>query len=237
MFIGCSHGELVCREAEKIAKAFMEDWKPKHRVHLGDLWDFAALRGGAGAEEKAMGIRHDYNCGLELLDWFQPQQLTLGNHDHRVWRAAKETSQGVLAEFCCGFSQEIEEELRKRRIQWSPWGVEQGLAFPVGDIWLCHGYQSTVYPAKTVHDVYDDSMSAHVHKPTSYYARKRRGGQSHTTGTLAAIDKMTYADGYTAKTGWRNSFHFGLHNTKTGAWKCWDVTKEGSHWVGPHGVL
>ena len=98
IFMADSHGDLVCPNAIKVFKKFMDDWKPKHRIHLGDVWDFRAIRRGAGNEERAEGIRYDYNCGIELLDWYRPNYLTLGNHDHRLWRAGGETSNGVLAE-------------------------------------------------------------------------------------------------------------------------------------------
>ena len=237
MFIGCSHGDLIDREAEKVAKQFMEDWKPKHRVHLGDLWDFRALRRGAGPEERAEGVRYDYNCGNELLDWFKPQLLTLGNHDHRVWRAAGESSQGVLAEFCQGFADEIETDLRKRKLKWCHYTVSNYLQLPMGGPKIVHGSRSTVHPAKALFDDYGNAICAHVHKPDYYAARHIDGGKAHVVGTLGNISKMTYADSYTAKLGWRNSFLYGIHNTKTGAWKCWDVTKEDGQWVSPMGVI
>ena len=31
LFIGCTHGDLVCDESIKVFKRFMEDWKPKKR--------------------------------------------------------------------------------------------------------------------------------------------------------------------------------------------------------------
>ena len=103
--IGCSHGNHIDRNAEKVAKDFVADWKPKHRIHLGDLWDLAALRKGASPEERQEQMSYDYNCGMELLDWYQPQYLTLGNHDFRLWRAAKEyASHTLLADGSIGLA-------------------------------------------------------------------------------------------------------------------------------------
>lgn len=47
IFIGCTHGDLVCNDNIKVFRKFMDDWKPKHRVHLGDAFDFRAIRKGA----------------------------------------------------------------------------------------------------------------------------------------------------------------------------------------------
>tara|TARA_R110000868_G_scaffold84282_1_gene237649 strand:+ start:677 stop:1414 length:738 start_codon:yes stop_codon:yes gene_type:complete len=237
IFIGCTHGDLVCPDAVSVLKQFLAEWKPKHRIHLGDLWDFRGLRGGANPEERAEDIRYDYNCGIELLDFYKPQILTLGNHDHRIWRVAKETSNGVLADLMAKFCDDAETDLRKRRIKWSPWGVEQGIQFPIGNIWLNHGYSSTMYPAKKAFEEFGDSASAHVHKPSRYEARHKKGGKAFTVGTMADIKKMSYANGYPAKLGWRNSFEYGMHNTKTGAWQSWSVVKEGKDWISPLGVL
>jgi len=62
-------------------------------------------------------------------------------------------------------------------------------------------------------------------------------GSAHAVGTLAQIDKMTYADAHPAKLGWRQGFAYGMHNTKTGDYKIWQVTKNGSDWISPMGTL
>jgi hypothetical protein len=67
-----NHGGLVCEAAKKKFLAFADDWKPHHRIHLGDLWDFSPLRRGASPEEKADGISDDYQCGLDFLDVLVP---------------------------------------------------------------------------------------------------------------------------------------------------------------------
>lgn len=237
IFVGCSHGDLVCQDAVKAVKRFMDQWKPKHRVHLGDAWDFRALRRGAGPEERAEGIRYDYNCGLEFLDWFKPQILTLGNHDHRPFRAADEFSNGPLADLMTGFCDQMTDDLRKRKIQWKQYGVDQYATLPMGGPKLLHGYRSTVNPAKSHFDHYGPCILAHVHKPDFHAARHIDGGKAFTVGTLANLSKMTYADGYTAKLGWRNSFLYGIHHSKTGKWEAWPVIKEGKDWISPHGII
>lgn len=237
MFVGCTHGDLLCGDAARVALNFMADWKPKHRVHLGDVWDFRALRRGASPEERLDGIKDDYRCGIEFLTAYRPQILTLGNHDHRVWRATTETSNAVFAEMMAGFADSIQTDLDKLRVRATPWGVDQVAKLPCGGPSLLHGYRSTVNPAKSHFENYGESICAHVHKPDTYHARHINGEKAYTVGTLARIQDMRYADGYTAKLGWRQSFLYGLHNTKTGAWQAWHVINEGGQWVSPHGIL
>lgn len=237
VFIGCTHGDLLDHGAAQVVKEFVADWKPHYRVHLGDLWDFRALRKKAEPEERAQGISYDFNCGLDLLDWFQPQYLTLGNHDHRAWRAAEETSNGVLADLCAKFCQDAEDALRKRKIRWIPWGVNQYLKLPMGGPKLIHGYRSTLYPAKAHFEHWGECITAHVHRPDSHQARHIDGGKAICVGTLADLGKLSYADGNAAKLGWRQSFAWGLHNTKTGEWQAWQAINNNGTWISPQGVL
>jgi len=235
IFIADTHGDLVCPEAVGVVKKFIEDWKPKHRVHLGDVWDFRSIRRGASPDERMEGISHDYNCGMELLDWYRPNLLTMGNHDYRLWRAAHETSNGILADLCATKCQETEDKLRAMKIKWVPYEV--GAYLSIGSLKLIHGFRSTMYPAKAHFENWGSCILGHVHKPDVYHARHIDGGTSHVVGTLADIKKMTYADHHAAKLGWRNSFAYGLHNTKTGKHEIWQVVKDGKDWISPMGKL
>jgi len=237
IFIADTHGDLVCQDAVKMVQQVIDDWKPKHRVHLGDVWDFRALRKKAEAEERAEGISYDYNCGFELLEWYRPNLLTMGNHDYRLWRAAKETSNGVMADLCARLVEEAEDKLRKLKIKWCPYAVDQYLMLPMGGPKLIHGFKSSMYPAKAHFDNWGSCLFGHVHKPDSYEARHIDGGKAYALGTLADFKKMSYADHHAAKLGWRQSFRIGQHNTKTGRWNTWEITKEDGQWMSPMGIL
>jgi len=232
-----NHGLHVDREACEKFLSFANDWKPHYRIHLGDLWDFGPLRKKASAEEKADGLLNDYNEGLLFLDKFKPQYLTLGNHDFRLWRAAQETSEGVLADLCRRQAMEAEDDLRKRRIQWCEYKVDAYLRMPEGGPRLIHGFRSTMYPAKAHFENWGPCLHGHVHKPDHYTARHVEGGESFSVGTLADLRKLSYADHTPAKLGWRNGWLYGMIHTKTGNWKAWQVIKEGGTWISPMGTL
>jgi hypothetical protein len=237
IFISDTHGDLVCPDAVKVVKRFIEDWQPKHRCHLGDVFDFRAIRRGASPEERMEGISYDYNCGFELLEWYQPHFLTMGNHDHRLWRAAGETSQGVLADLCAMKAQETEERLRKLRIKWVPYNVGSYLTLPGCRLKLIHGFRSRMHPARAHFAEWGDVVFGHCHKPDSHTATHIDGGKAFACGTLADIRKMSYADHQPGKLGWRNSFLYGIHNTKTGAYELWPVIRNGKEWISPQGIL
>ena len=98
IFIADTHGDLVCPDAVKVVKQFIEDWKPKHRIHLGDVWDFRALRKGASPEERMEGISYDYSCGVELLNCLTGIDLTTF-----VWATMITGFGGLLKSVAMGF--------------------------------------------------------------------------------------------------------------------------------------
>jgi hypothetical protein len=232
-----NHGSLVSEEAKKKILDFAKSWKPNYKIHLGDLWDFSPLRRGCSPEEKADGISEDYQMGLEFLDAFKPDYLTLGNHDDRIWMNSTKCADGMLREHCAKLAQASEDEFRKRKIKWVPYHISKYLVLPEGGPKFIHGFKSSIHAAKAHYDGWGSVIHGHVHAPATYYARHIDGGMAFSVGCLADIEQMTYADRYQAKHGWRQGFLFGLINTKTGSWQAWHATNEDGIWVSPHGIL
>lgn len=232
-----NHGGLGDESAIAKFLEFAADFKPDHRIHLGDLWDFSPLRRGASQEEKAEGISADYEAGIEFLDAYRPTILTLGNHDDRIWMHARSNNDGILRERCQELADRSEDEFRKRRIKWIPYHVGKHLMMPEGGPRLIHGFRSTMYPAKAHFEVWGACLHGHVHKPDEYVARHIDGAMAFSVGCLADIDKLTYADRTPGKLGWRNGWLYGFINPRTGAWHAWHVKQEGGVWISPAGPL
>ena len=83
-----SHGDMIDKVTASKFLDFVEDYKPHHRIHGGDVFDFRPLRGGSGAEEKSESMKKDLNMGLEFIDQYRPNHILLGNHDDRLWQKA-----------------------------------------------------------------------------------------------------------------------------------------------------
>ena len=237
-FLVCAdnHGHLVDTDAMIKLMAFADSWKPHYRVHLGDLWDFSPLRKGASPEDRAEGISMDYLAGMTFLDAFKPNYLTIGNHDDRIW-LGMHSGDGILQERCAELVKHSEEQFKKRKITWCPYHVSKYLQLPEGGPKLLHGFRATMYPARSHYENWGSCLVGHVHKPDIYSARHIDGSQAFSLGCMANIDSLTYADRHAAKLSWRNGFLYGLINDKTGAWNAWNVTKEGSDWISPQGIL
>lgn len=236
LVVADNHGELACKEAVKKVLAFAEDFKPDYRIHLGDLWDFAPLRGGASPEDKARGIAEDYRAGMAFLDAFRPNYLTLGNHDDRIWKL-RESGDGIMREHCENLVKASANELKARKIKWIPYRVDQYLRLPEGGPKLIHGFRSTMYPARAHFENWGPCLHGHTHKPDSYVARHIDGSASYSVGCLADLSLMHYADRTPAKLGWRQGWLHGVINSKTGKWYAWQTTNENGIWISPQGPL
>lgn len=232
-----NHGSMVNKEALQKLLSFCHNWKPNYRIHLGDNWDFAPLRGGAGPEEKTYGLSDDFEQGIQFLDAYKPNYLTLGNHDDRIWQMARSVSNGLLREHCQGIVDAAISQFKKRKIEWIPYKVGAYILLPDTKIKLIHGFHSGVNPAKMHFERYGPCVHGHVHAPNQYTGRHIDGGEAHSIGCIGDIDQMDYADRYTAKLGWRQGFAYGITNEKTGDTKIWHVTKEGNTWISPQGII
>jgi hypothetical protein len=60
---------------------------------------------------------------------------------------------------------------------------------------------------------------------------------SMSSGCIGDIEKMSYANRFPSKMGWRQGFIYGMINDKTGSWHAWHVIKEGNDWISPMGIL
>ncbi len=232
-----NHGSLVCHNARKVLLDFAATWQPHYRIHLGDLWDFSPLRRGASQEEKADGISDDFIQGLEFLDDFKPNFLTLGNHDDRIYQHATHCGDGILRERCEELVQAAEQQFRRRKITFCEYKVTKYLQMPEGGPKLIHGFRSTAYPAKAHYDNWGECLHGHCHTKDEYTARHIDGGKAFSIGCMADLNKLSYSDRQPAKLGHRNGFLYGIINIRTGRWEGWQVTKEHGDWISPQGIL
>ncbi len=116
LIVGDSHGDhidLRCRDA---LLEFKKDFKPDVLVHLGDAWDYRALRKGATADEKAEHGKKDHDMGKAFLkEYFKGKAkekiYVWGNHDMRPMDNLESTN-GILREHCENI---VEDQLRTLR--------------------------------------------------------------------------------------------------------------------------
>ena len=156
---------------EKAFGAFMkakEESKPKHMIHLGDAFDFTALRKGATDEDKRIDIEEDIEWGL----WTLEQMMTgvegerwylKGNHCQRLWDMANNGTV-VGRDFAKSNISLIEEFLGDMKIKTKPYCSNQGV-IQINNMLAMHGYSFGVNAAKDHLKVYHkDLIFGHTHR-------------------------------------------------------------------------
>tara|TARA_R110000796_G_scaffold4493_5_gene17429 strand:- start:2049 stop:2783 length:735 start_codon:yes stop_codon:yes gene_type:complete len=151
MTVGCSHGNLIDPVAEKAFFKHLRAYKPKHVFHLGDAFEFTALRKGATEDEKRIDIEADIEAGLKFLDKLfrnikGEKWLLRGNHCERLWEMAANGTV-IGRDFAQHHIDRIESFLKKRDIKMKPYCSYSGI-LQVNDVLLMHGYGFGVNAAK-----------------------------------------------------------------------------------------
>lgn len=65
-----THGDMIDPIAEAGFFSWLDDYDPEIRIHAGDLFDFRAIRNGAGVAEKQESMSSDFQAGMEFADAF-----------------------------------------------------------------------------------------------------------------------------------------------------------------------
>lgn len=239
-----NHGDQADKETLRRFFEFADDWKPAHRIHLGDLFDFRPLRRGAGAEERAERMEADVVAGQAFLEKFRPDTLLLGNHDMRLYEAA-ESNDGILASYAHRLLESFQgdgwakqpqiggllQKLKVKRVL--PYHRKRGV-YRLGDIAFLHGYRSTMYPARAHAENYGNCITGHVHKFDLHVPRHIDGGMAMTAPCMSDLN-MRYLDRAVAALAHDNGWIFGVVNERTGKFDAWCVRRQQdeNQWIDP----
>ena len=104
-FVACGdiHGDEQDAPSVKALLAFTKEYKPDLVVCIGDLWDFRAIRKGAGDEEQASSLQKDWDCGEEFIREFfkfgDERVFLRGNHDERIFDMARNSRSGLARDY------------------------------------------------------------------------------------------------------------------------------------------
>lgn len=228
MAITDNHGDMIDPQAERAAREFCKWFKPNRRIHMGDVWDFRALRRGAGDEEKREPIRADFDAGMELLSWFKPQVLLRGNHDERLFDCAANARNATLADFCLGYVSEIASRLKG--VEVLPYSKRHGV-YRMGHLKFIHGYNSGITAARLAAQAYGNVLMGHVHACDVFSIPGLEPREGRAIGCLCRLD-MDYNRAQLNTLRQAHGFAYGLvwPNGKYTVWQARDI--EGV-WVFP----
>lgn len=151
MAVGCTHGDLLDKGAFKTFMSRRRHYNPEHMFHLGDAFEFTALRKGASDDERRISIEEDIEAGLKMFQrifkgitgqrWFMR-----GNHCERLWQM-RDKGSAISREFAGEKIDQIESFLVDHDIQMKPYCSRKGV-IQVNDTHLMHGYGHGLNAAK-----------------------------------------------------------------------------------------
>lgn len=237
MFCGCSHGPYISQPVANQVLEFAKDFKPHHRVHLGDAWDTAAFRqGAAGTTDESASIREDRGSGADFINAFRPTVFFMGNHEDRVYQRAHHHN-AIIAEASLGVIEYMENLFRRIKCEIVPHaGTATRESWRMfGDTLAGHGF---MYGEQCTRDHVEmlghPCIHAHDHKAKMQPGRVVGAPMGYSVGTLATIPAMGYAKTRRATAAWCGGIVYGEYGE---GWARWQLkvlhSSEGGTWQAP----
>ena len=140
--IADNHGDMIDEITAKALFAFINDYKPSIRLHLGDAFDFRNLRVKASDEEKAMSLEEDWDAGTDFLYRYfiggKQNVLLYGNHDDRLFQLAK-SSNGLHRDYANERIEKLKHLQKLLHYKTLPYDARLGV-YQYGKLKAVHGY-------------------------------------------------------------------------------------------------
>lgn len=189
--VSCTHGNLIDPEARAKFLDFLTDYNPQVRIHLGDAFEFAALRKGVKEDEydHAARLDEDFEAGKDFLaDFFKGRgenHFLRGNHDERLWEMRDRTS-GILQDYADRGIREIECHIKKIKAQMIPYNNMGVLT--INGLNFTHGISHAINAGRIMAQVYGDVVFGHTHRPDITFVEKYpQSNKAINTGCLRLI--------------------------------------------------
>lgn len=210
--IGCTHGELLDRDAFDCVLGFSSRWKPDAKVHLGDVHDYAAFRSGAkGTADEARQLGPDIDAGVTMVQEFAPTHVLLGNHDIRAWKLADHPN-ALIARAAQASRNEFLTAIERGKANLvDDYHINRSW-ITLGDTKFLHGFMYNVNAIRDHAEHFGKCVIAHLHRAGFEPARRSDHAVGYCVGTLANIDAMDYAATRRATAAWSHGFVWGEYN-------------------------
>jgi hypothetical protein len=224
-----THGDMIDPGAEQAFNEFVKGWKPTVRIAGGDHFDYRSLRRGAkGTEEERERLGGDHDAGCAFLRSYKPTVFLRGNHDERLWDAAK-SGDGKLFDLASYMVPEVEAAIGPNCAM-LPYDKRAGV-YTLGDTRFVHGYASGIYAARQVADIYGRCVMGHVHAVSAHHppSLDRRAG--YTSGCLCKLD-MDYNRSHMRTLAHGHGWAYGVL-TDSGHVQVWLAQRTGNDWLFP----
>mgnify|MGYP003335182772 FL=1 len=211
IIVGDNHGDMIDPTCERALFAFIADFKPTIRVHLGDNWDFRNLRKGASDDEKAHSLAEDWEAGTDFarkfFDGGKRKAFLRGNHDERLWHLAGSAT-GIMRDYANEGIRRAESVVKRAGAQMLPYDAALGI-YALGKLSVLHGYHHGVGACRMHAAIYRNSAFGHVHTIETAPVPAIEPAEARSIGCLCRRD-MDYINAKTAKLRWGQGWAYGL---------------------------
>jgi hypothetical protein len=211
-----SHGDMIDTKTEAALFEFMQYWKPKHRLHLGDAWDFRWLRGAASDDDKMdQNLERDFDAGVAFIKRFNPTVFLCGNHDWRV-RKGMDSPNKAKARLCSMLWQDIADAIP---CEMQPYDKRKG-AYKFGDTTCIHGYAHGIGSVRKQTMLYGRCWVGHTHHIECTTVERFDCAEGRAIGSLCRVD-MGYNEAQLTTLRQQNGWLYGFlwPNGLTQAWQ------------------
>jgi len=230
MAVSDTHGDMIDKAAAKIALQFKEDFKPDEIIHMGDGFDFRAIRRGADNDEKVHSMQEDVFAGKEFLEELRPTWFLRGNHDERLWDL-RDCHNAVVRDYACMCVKDLEQFFKKLKIKTKPYDKRAGV-LKFGHLKLIHGYHAGQYACKAHGERYGSCWHGHTHAIDSFALPRLERTVARSIGCLCKLDYQ-YNRAFTASLRHAHGFAYALVHKKTGVFHSFQAEKVGGRWILP----
>ena len=207
--VGCSHGTFANQDALRAVLRFRDEWKPKHRIHLGDAYDSTAFRTGAlGGKDSdcTESVHDDITHGGKFLRDFAPTVFCLGNHEQRLVRLSEHYNEIVAMAAQATLERMMDAIGDAPIIEYT---VHEKGWFTLGGYKFGHGHLYGENYLRDTAETWGNTVVAHAHRAGSAKGRRSDNPTAFGVGTLADIPAMGYASGRRATLAWSHGFVWG----------------------------
>lgn len=227
------HGGQQDADANRVFFKFAETWQADYRICGGDLWDFSPLRKGASADEQRESLSDDFKEGCKWFNRFKPTHFLRGNHDERIYDLAKHGC-GVAADFASDKVGEIESMVRFHKTKMLPY--HKAAILRLGRMKMLHGFFCGVNAARQHALVYGSCVFGHVHTIDEHSIPGLERRVARSAGCLCSTD-LEYSSRQPNTLRQANGFAYGVINSSTGNYHCWQAEKIDGHWLIPSDIV
>jgi hypothetical protein len=208
-----SHGDQLDPESDSALTAFMADFKPTVRIHLGDAFDFVALRNGASPEEKAVSLDNDWKVGGDFMRRFfdggKENFFLEGNHDRVRLENFTGNHNALIRDAADDGIKKLDALYRKCRCKSFPYDSRLGV-LRLGDLKCIHGYACGVGATAKHARVYGNVIHGHTHVIECVAVESDLGSkEARAIGAMCRID-MPYNSRQMNKLRHANGFAYGF---------------------------